>query len=303
MDLANFDKITMNLEDKEQILRPSMGYWKDSFRRFKENKIAVVLTIYIIILFFGSILVPVFSSYSISDQELMKQNLSIGEEGHIFGTDGFGRDIFVRVWYGARISLFIAFVAAFVDLIIGVLYGGISGYFGGKVDQIMTRIIDVIQAIPFMIFAILLAAILEPGIFTIIIAYAILGWTNMARQVRGLVLQIKNQEYVLAARVLGANSRRIMYKHIFPNVIGIVVVTMTLTIPSAMFTEAFLSYIGLGVPLPQASWGTLASDAAGTFISYPSQLFIPAIFISLTILSFNLIGDALRDALDPKLRK
>jgi len=303
IDCTSFEKVSISKEESESIKRPNIGYWKDSFIRFKKNKIAMIFLIYVILLILGSILIPIFSSYTISHQNLEKTNLAIGSDKHIFGTDAYGRDIFVRVWYGARISLTIAIAAVLIDIIFGVVYGGIAGYMGGRVDNLLMRFIDIIQAIPFMIFAILLTVVMKPGIITIIVAYSILGWTSMARQVRGLVHQVKTQEYILAARILGASPIRIFTKHIFPNLIGIIIVTMTLTVPSAMFTEAFLSYLGLGVPTPEASWGTLASDGTAQFIVYPEQLLIPAAFISVTMLAFNLIGDTLRDSLDPKLRK
>jgi oligopeptide transport system permease protein len=222
---------------------------------------------------------------------------------HWFGTDELGRDVFARTWYGARISLFIGLAAALIDLFIGVLWGGIAGFRGGKTDEVMMRIADILWAVPYLLLVILLMVILGQGLGTMILAMTITGWINMARIVRGQVLQLKNQEYVLAAQTLGASTSRIMFKHLIPNAMGPILVTLTLTIPSAIFTEAFLSYLGLGVPQPLASWGTMASEGVQALQYYPWRLFFPATFICLTIFAFNVVGDGLRDALDPRLRK
>ena len=299
----SFETTGINLKSSQEIVRPGMTFWQDAVRRFKKNKVALACLVYLIIIISGSIIIPFFSKYSISEQDLEHTYAGFNQFGHIFGTDDLGRDLLVRVWTGGRISLFIGIVAALLDFIIGVIYGGISGYFGGRLDNFMMRIVDILIGIPYIMVVILLTVVLKPGVFTIIIALAITGWTRMARLVRGQVMQLKEQEFVLAAKVLGGNSARIIYKHLLPNVMGVIIVSLTLTIPGAIFTEAFLSYIGLGVRLPIPSWGSLASDGIASFQIYPWLLFIPAIFISLTILSFNILGDALRDALDPKLRK
>lgn len=298
-----FERVGVNVKNSQSIVRPSISFWKDAWRRFCKNKIAVISLIYIIILVICSLILPNFSQFSYSDQDLEHTYAKVNVAGHLFGTDDLGRDLYVRVWYGARISLFIGLMCAILDLLIGAIYGGIAGYFGGKVDNIMMRIVDVLIGLPYLIIVILLTVVMKPGIATIIIAYTTVGWTGTARLVRGQIMQLKEQEYVLAAKVLGGGSIRIIAKHLFPNVLSVVIISLTLTIPSAIFTEAFLSYIGLGVQLPMASWGTLASNGAQAFQSYPWLLFIPAGFISITILSFNLLGDALRDVLDPKLRK
>lgn len=222
---------------------------------------------------------------------------------YILGTDNLGRDMFVRVLHGGRISFIVGFVAAFVNFIIGVLYGGISGYVGGKADLIMMRIVDVISAIPTLLYVILLMVVLGNGMLPIIIALSITYWLGMARLVRGQVLGLKEQEFILAAQSLGAKTDRIMLRHLIPNMMGPIMVSATMQIPSAIFTEAFLSFVGLGVSAPQASWGSLCNDALLTYMTYPYQLFIPALAISVTILAFNLFSDGLRDALDPKQRK
>lgn len=239
----------------------------------------------------------------INDDEIILPYDKVSNKTYIWGSDTLGRDLFIRVIYGARISLTIGFVAALVNFVIGVIYGGISGYLGGRVDEIMMRIVDVISTVPMMLYVILLMVVLKPGLTTIIIALSLTFWVRMARIVRGQILQLKEQEYVLAAVSLGAALPRIMFRHLIPNAMGPIMVALTMQIPSAIFTEAFLSFIGLGVSAPQASWGTLCNDALSGLYTYPYQLFFPAFAISITLISFNLLGDGLRDALDPKLRK
>lgn len=221
-----------------------------------------------------------------------------------FGTDIVGRSILVRVMYGARISLTVAFVASLVNLFIGVFYGSLSGYEGGRVDNVMMRIVDILNSIPLILYVILIMVVVgNRGLWTMIIALGSVYWVVMARLVRGQVLTLKEQEYVLAARALGVSRWHIISRHLIPNAMGPIIVSMTMMIPSAVFTEAFISFIGLGVSAPMASWGTLANDALGGLLSYPYQLFFPAIAIAFTMLSFNMLGDGLRDALDPRLRK
>lgn len=230
-------------------------------------------------------------------------NKTVRNKTYVFGTDYLGRDMFIRVLYGGRISLIVGFVAAFLNFVIGILYGGIAGYFGGRIDNFMMRIVDIIGSIPTLLYVILLMVIFEPGLGTIILALAITNWLGMARMVRGQVLSLKEQEFVLAAQTLGASTKRIMLKHLIPNIMGPVMVAITMQVPNAIFTEAFLSFVGLGISAPKASWGALCNDALAGLFTYPYQLFYPAMAISITILAFNLFGDGLRDALDPKLRK
>lgn len=309
IDKTKFEWVGANSAESETIRRPSTSYWRDAMHRLSKNKTAMVCLVFIAIITLCSIIIPFFTPYTMSEQHLTHTYARMGFKDaadghlHIFGTDAMGRDIFTRLWYGARISLFISFTAVFVNFLIGVIYGGISGYVGGIVDNIMMRFIEIINGIPYLIIVILLMMVLPKGILTIVIAYAAVGWTGMARLVRGQIMSLKQQDYVVAAKVMGAKPSRIIAKHLLPNTLSVVIVNITLAIPSAIFTEAFLSYIGLGVPVPFASWGTLANEGSKVFQMYPSQLAIPAICISLTMLSFNLLGDGLRDALDPKLRR
>ena len=222
---------------------------------------------------------------------------------YIFGTDSLGRDLLTRIMYGAQISLLVAFIATLANLFIGVVYGSISGYEGGRVDNIMMRIVDIINSIPLVLYVILLMVWFRGGgLMNIIIALSSVYWVSMAR-LRGQMLSLKEQEFVLAARVMGVSKRKIIFKHLIPNAMGPIIVSIAMMIPSAVFTESFLSFIGLGVSAPMASWGTLANNALSGLTTYPYQLFFPALSIALTMLAFNFIGDGLRDALDPRLRK
>lgn len=220
-----------------------------------------------------------------------------------FGSDEFGRDMFTRLWEGGRVSFLIAFISVFMTIIMGIVYGGISGYVGGKTDIIMMRVIEVLMSVPSMLYIILLLTVMDPGLLPIILVLAFTSWMGTARLIRGEVLRLKHSEYVMAAETLGAGPIRIISKHLLPNTMGPLIVNMTMMIPSMIFSEAFLSYIGLGVPVPFASWGVLINSGAKIFTQTPHQLFVPAIALSLAMLAFNILGDGLRDALDPKLRK
>lgn len=301
IDKDLFKVVGVNDEASDKLAKKSVSFWKEVFIRFSHNKMAIAGLIILAIIIAMAIVVPMLSQYKYSDQLGVYNSPPSAQ--FWFGTDDLGRDIFVRIWAGARISLFIGITAALIDLVIGVLWGSVSGLVGGRVDNIMMRIADVLTAVPYLLVVIVLLVVMQPGIVPMIIALSITGWINMARIVRGEVLSIKNQEYVLAARTLGASTGHLIMKHLIPNALGAILVTMTLTIPSAIFTESFLSYLGLGVPAPRASWGTMASDGNKAIADYPWRLIFPAVFISLTIFAFNAIGDGLRDALDPKLRK
>ncbi|WEK53179.1 MAG: ABC transporter permease [Candidatus Cohnella colombiensis] len=286
----------------EVILRPSQTYWQDAWRRLKLNKMAMAGLFILIILSLFAILAPFISGFDYKTQYLKDGYLSPSAT-HFFGTDQFGRDVWVRVWWGVRISLFIGLAAALIDLVFGVLYGGISAYFGGRVDSVMQRIIEIIYSIPLLLLAILFIVFMGPGITSIIIAYAISGWVGMARLVRGQILLLKEQEYVLAARTLGAKPARIILQHLLPNVLGLVIIQITFAVPSAIFFESFLSFIGVGIRPPMASLGKLISEGASVMRYHLHLLLFPTIVFSLIMISFNVLGDGLRDALDPKMRK
>lgn len=291
----------------DEILRPNITYWQDAWRRLKQNKVAIASLIILAIIVLLTIFGPYMTKFPFEAMDTANVNLKPNKE-HWFGTDMLGRDLFARVTKGGRISIIIAIVGAIVDTVLGVLYGGISGYFGGIVDDIMMRIVEILSSIPYLIVVVLISILfseseIKSAILPLVIAMTITGWVGMARLIRGQILQIKEQEYVLAAQALGASSGRIILKHLIPNTIGVMIVSITFDIPSFIFGEAFLSYIGLGVKSPNTSWGALAQSGQQNMKFYPFQLLFPALFISLTMLSFNLLGDGLRDALDPKLRQ
>lgn len=292
-----------NKIEQEQLARPSLSYWKDAWRRLRKNYLAMSGFVFIVLLILLAIFGPIFSPYDANLGVLSEQYQGPSVE-HWFGTDNAGRDVFTRTWQGARISLFVGFMAALIDVTIGILWGGISGYKGGRTDNIMMRIIEVLYGIPYLLVVILLLVVLGPSLMTIIIALTVTGWVGMARIVRGQVMQIKNNEYILASKAFGTSTSRIIRKGLLPNTMGPIIVQMTLTVPSAIFAEAFLSFIGLGISSPNASWGVMANDSLGAILSGNWwTLFFPAFFISLTMFAFNVLGDGLQDALDPKLRK
>ncbi|KKM11924.1 diguanylate cyclase [Clostridiales bacterium PH28_bin88] len=297
-----FQPVGKDRGDAQAIVRPSTTYWQDAWRRLKQNKAAVAGLIIILLLTTMAAVGPMISGYTYDEQVLSRTNEPPTGE-HWFGTEQLGRDLFTRVWWGARVSLFIGFATAFIVMVIGVTYGGISGYLGGWVDEIMMRVVEILYSVPFLLYVILLMMIMEPGLKTILIALGAVYWLPMARVVRGQVLSLKEQEFVLAARALGASPWRIIFRHLIPNAMGPILVFTTLAIPEAIFTEAWLSFLGLGVSAPFASWGSLADDGIKAVRSYPWELFFPAFFISMTILAFNIFGDGLRDALDPRMRK
>ncbi|WP_432666904.1 ABC transporter permease [Wukongibacter baidiensis] len=288
--------------DSEKIDRPSITYWQDAWRRFKANKIAVSAALLLIIIALLTVFGPMISKYDFSQVNPTVKN-SLPSVEHWFGTDKLGRDLFTRVCIGGRVSIIIGIICTLVIIVIGTIYGGISGYFGGYVDDIMMRIVEIIGSIPQLILIILISLILGRGMIPLIIAMTITAWGNTARMIRGQVLQLKEMEFVLAEQGLGASSWRIIIKHLIPNTLGLLIVRITFSVPWFIFNEAFLSYIGLGVQPPDTSWGALAAGAQQNMLFYPYQLFFPCLLISLTMLTFNLMGDGLNDALDPRLRQ
>ena len=304
----------------EAPMRQPVTYWQDAWKRFAGNKVAIISAIFIVLITLLAILIPVFSRYAYDQQIRGDEFIApFTTWKHLLGTDNLGRDMLVRLMIGSRISLLIGIVVSILVVVIGVLYGTISAYFGGLVDTVMMRIVDILYAVPTILVIIILRIVLKerltglfegnptltsigPGLVSIFIAFSLLYWLDMARMVRGQILSVKQLEYVNAARALGAKPWRIMTKHLIPNCIGIIIVTATLNIPVAIFTEAFLSFMGLGVSSPMASLGSLANDGVDMIYSYPHMLILPSVLISLIILSFNLVGDGLRDALDPRMK-
>lgn len=289
-----------DIESNFEVYR-SATYWGDAWARLKKNKLAIVALSFLFFLIFMAVIGPFLTPYTYYDTHLALKNTPPCLK-FWFGSDELGRDLFTRIWWGARISLFVGIVSALLDMVIGVFYGSMSGFLGGKVDELMMRSADILYSLPYLLVVILLMVVIGPGLFTIIVAMTITGWINMARIVRGKILQLRKQDFILSAICLGSSKWRIVSKHLIPNTFGVIITTVTLTIPTAIFTEAFLSFLGLGVQAPIASWGTMASDGLSALRYYPWRLFFPATFISLTMLAFNIVGDALRDALDPRLR-
>ena len=279
-----------------------ISFWQDAKIRFFKNKAAVFGSIILFLLIIMAIVGPYFSPYSYFETHLELKNQSPSSQ-FFFGTDELGRDVFTRTFYGARISLSIGIIAAMIDVVIGVIWGTIAAYFKGMVDEIMMRICDILYSIPYLLIVILLLVIMGPGFLTIIIALSVTGWINMARIVRSSCLQLLEYDFIKAAHLLGASKKRIIFRHLIPNCFGTIIATMTLTIPVAIFTETFLSFLGLGIQAPIASWGVMVNDSLGALRYYPWRLFFPALMITLTMFGFNLFGDGLRDSFDPRLRK
>ncbi|PLR89784.1 ABC transporter permease [Bacillus sp. T33-2] len=289
-------------EESEKIQRPPLSAVKDSWMRLKKNKGAVISLIALSIILLLAIFGPYMTKYEYYETDyLIAYQPPSGE--HWLGTDKFGRDQWTRIWEGTRVSLYIAVLAAFLDLLIGVTYGAVSALKGGKVDNVMQRFIEILIGIPNLIIIILLIMLMKPGILTITIAMVITGWVNMARLVRAQIFKLKAQEFVLAARSLGSTNKRLIFHHLIPNTVGLIVINMMFTIPSAIFTEAFLSFIGLGLQEPLASLGVLINDGFKGMRNHFYLLLYPAIVIVGIMVSFNILADGLRDALDPKMRK
>ncbi len=279
------------------------GLWADAWRRLRRNRAAVVAAIILIVLSALAIFAPWIPGL----QDPTAQNLALGATGpsgaHWFGTDELGRDTFVRTIYGGRISLLVGLIGTLVSLLIGVTYGAISGYLGGKVDEAMMRFVDILYSLPYIFLVILLLVFFSRSLVMLFVALGLVQWLTMARIVRGQVLSLKNQPFVEAARALGARNRSIIFRHIVPNTLGPVIVYTTLTVPAVILQEAFLSFLGLGVQPPDASWGTLVSDGAKLLALFPWLVIFPGIALSVTLLCFNFLGDGLRDALDPHDRR
>lgn len=328
---GSFKRITIDSSQAEKIAKPSLSFWQDAWLRIRKNKAAIVSMVILLLIIVMAFIGPYIGPHDAETQTITHANLppkiqgfenlgifdGVGNLGgkeidlyemkkvdtyYWFGTDGLGRDMFSRLWEGTQISLFIAFVAALIDMIIGVLYGGISAYYGGRTDDVMQRIVEILIGIPNLVVVILMILVMKPGIMAIIIAITLTGWIGMSRVVRAQVLKFKNQEFVLASRTLGASNNRIIGRHLLPNILGIIIINTMFTIPGAIFFEAFLSFIGLGLQPPAASLGTLINDGYKLVQFQPHILLFPSIVLSLLMIAFNLLGDGLRDALDPKMK-
>ncbi len=315
----------------------AQSFWKDVFIRYFKKISAVLGLILIILISVMAVIGPDMNEYTYSGQELSQKNFAprikalekfgvfTGEETmrtttgsktinyyvekglddveYWFGSDNFGRDIWTRTWSGARVSLIIAVAAAIIDMVIGMSYGLISGYFGGKIDMVMQRILEIVNGIPRLVIVTLLLLVLQPGMLTIIFALMLTEWVGMSRIARAEMLKLKEQEFVLASRTLGAGSFFIIFKEVLPNIIGPIITQVMFSIPTAIFTEAFLSFVGLGIPVPQCSLGSLISEGFNSFTTHPYQIIPPIVVMALLMLSFNLVADGLREALDPKMKE
>ncbi|MCR4909335.1 MAG: ABC transporter permease [Lachnospiraceae bacterium] len=285
----------------EKITRPNLSFWQDAWRRLRANRSAFIGLVILIIYALLAIFAPVLSRYGFSDMDADAMN-ALPSFAHWFGCDATGRDLWVRLWMGARVSLTIGLSAATINMCIGAILGGLCGYYGGKLDMIIMRIVDILYGIPTLIVTILVMVVIGRGIKTLIIAMCIVGWIGSCRFVRGEVYRLKEQDFVSAAQVLGVPNAVIILRHILPNIMGLMVTNLCMAIPWSIFQEAFLSYIGLGISPPNCSWGILAKEGIKMLRVAPHEVLIPAFFICTTMLALNLLGDGLRDAFDPKLR-
>ncbi|MGG7144068.1 ABC transporter permease [Clostridium nigeriense] len=297
-----FEFVDSSTLESDLVVRPNISYWQDAWRRLKKNPVAMGALFVLIALILMAIFAPIIRNMDYETVVTTKKNLSPNSE-FWWGTDAMGRDLFTRVWIGTRISISIALIATVIDIVVGCLYGGIAAYMGGIVDEVMMRIVEVLNSIPYLIITLLILVVLGNGYFQLMLALCLTAWTGTARMIRGQILQLRESEYVLAAEALGASPMRIIVKHLLPNTIGLIILDVASTIPSVIVSETTLSFLGLGLNIPAFSLGSLLSAGQQAMAFYPYQLLFPTIILCLLILSFNILGDGLRDALDPKLRQ
>lgn len=301
LQLTGDDFRELSAEEKSEtvIEMQSKTFAQDAWNRFKKNKLAMIGLVILVILILLAIFVPIFSQFTYEQQDLLNRN-ALPSLLHPLGTDKFGRDILVRICSGMRMTLAIGFASALINLVIGVVYGGVAGYFGGKVDMIMMRAVDIIYSVPSLLYTILILLVLGNNMFSMMIAISVTSWVSMARQVRAQVMSLKEMEFSLAAKVIGCSDMRILLRHLVINALGPIIVCLTMMVPSAIFTESSLSFIGIGISAPQCSLGTLANEARQLIYTQPLQVVWPILAIGLTTLSLNFIGDGVGEALEPK---
>lgn len=289
-------------ENADAMVRPTVTYWKDAWRRLKKNPIATISLVVLALMLVMIIIGPYISGHDQVMISAKEKNMGPCAK-YWFGTDNLGRDLFSRTWYGARASIIVAIVCAIIQIVVGCLYGGIMAYFGGWIDEVMMRVIEIMTSIPSLLITLLTMMILGNSMFALLVAMSVTAWCSTARQMRGQIMQLRESEYVLAGETLGASPAHIIIKHLIPNTLGILILSLASGIPNFIFTEAGLSFLGMGLQPPDTSLGVLISAGQQAMSFYPYQLFFPALILCVIVLAFNLLGDGLRDALDPRLRQ
>lgn len=297
-----FKKVESDRFDKDVISRPTISYWGDAWRRLKKNPVAM----FSLALLIACVIMTIIGSY-IRGLDFISVNGALKNQGPSsqfwFGSDNLGRDLFSRIWMGARVSIIVALVCTAIQIVVGCIYGGIMAYYGGIVDEVMMRILEIITSMPSLLITLLVMMVLEKSVGALVFAMCVTAWCGTARQIRGQIMQLRESEYVMAADCLGASPMRIIVKHMIPNTLSILILNVASSIPSYIFTEASLSFLGMGLDSNSISLGVLISNGRATIDLYPYQLFFPALVLCIIVLAFNLLGDGLRDALDPRLRQ
>jgi oligopeptide transport system permease protein len=301
-DVNIFEAVDCSTLNSDAIVRPNITYWQDAWRRLKKNPIAMISLVVLVILIIMVIVGPYIRGFDFISINSKDKNLMPSAK-YWFGTDSLGRDLFSRVWYGCRVSITVALVCSLIQIVVGSIYGGVMAYFGGWVDEILMRVIELINSIPSLLITILIMMVLGNGVISLLIAISITSWCGTARQIRGQIMQLRESEYILAAKLIGCSPIKIILKHLIPNTIGILILNTSTSIPQVIFTEAGLSFLGMGIQVPNTSLGVLISLGQQSMEFHPYQVFYPALVLCITVLAFNLLGDGLRDALDPRLRQ